>query len=738
VTSAPPGGENDPVLAALMRLAQADFSVRVPRTYRGDRDDTLAYLLNLMAEELSRLVHELTEHRTRLEAAVEEFAETLAQHAAGNFAARARRLDDGSPLDVLAFIINNSGGEVGRLFEERNRAYEALRHARETEATNRAKSQFLANVSHELRTPLTLIVGPLRAALGRAGGALPEGARQDLEVALRNASRLAIMVNDLLDFTKVEAGKLEVRWQAFDLAAAAADVVRDVGPLARARRIALSFEARAVPAEAVADRRMFDKIVMNLVGNALKFTRPGGRVDVSLAGEGASVVLRVADTGIGIAPEHVARVFERFQQVDSSYTRQFEGTGLGLALVREFATALGGEASVESEAGVGSTFAVRLPLRLDRDQVLPAELEAAAGDDACRLNVDALAPPPDAPPPDAPPAAVAPPGPRPYVLLAEDNADMRRYVAAVLGREFEVRAVADGQLAVEAIAERTPDVVLSDVMMPRLSGFDVVRHVKGDSRLANVPVLLLTARAGSGEATEGLDAGADDYLPKPFSPHELVARVRAAARLHATTKQLALTLDELQVTKRQLAQVGRASYASKLLGRFGRRLRDELDSAEGRERLRRTADELLELERLVEPPPRRPFDLFAALEAAFAPRPVRRAPSARGELPLAGDRDRFVAALALLLGRLETGDGPVDLRGVADGDRTDVVAALGGPPAEGEVARFSPALRDDDVSLDLDSLRAAAAHLCLLAHGVEAGVETAGDERRLRLKLLYA
>ncbi|HEU4409864.1 MAG TPA: ATP-binding protein [Polyangiaceae bacterium] len=769
----PTGLEGDPVLSALMRLAQADFSVRVPRTFRGDRDDTLAYLLNLMAEELSRLVDALTEHRAQLEAAVEEFAETLLRHAAGDFSARAKRLDDGSPLDVLAFVINNSGGEVGRLFEERNRAYEDLRQARETEATNRAKSQFLANVSHELRTPLTLILGPLRAALQRPAD-LPEPLRDDLAIALRNASRLALMVNDLLDFTKVEAGKLEVRWQMVDLGGIVRDVVRDVGPLARARRIALSCRVDgALPDAAVSDRRMVEKIVMNLVGNALKFTRAGGRVDVSLAAEGGRVALRVADTGIGIAREHVERVFERFQQVDSSYTRQFEGTGLGLALVKEFAVALGGEVSVESEVDAGSTFTVRLPLRVDRDQVLPGDLAALAASDVRQLGVDALPPAPELEPPQAHPpppgpgpasgpavgpvsgpavgpasgprsagapaptaAPALPARPRPYVLLAEDNADMRRYVASVLGREFEVRAVADGQYAIEAIAERVPDVVVSDVMMPRLSGFDVVRHVKGDPRLANVPVLLLTARAGSGEVTEGLDAGADDYLPKPFSPHELVARVRAAARLHATGKQLALTLDELQITKRQLARVDKASYAARLLGHVGRRLRDELASGAAPERVAQTAAELTELERLIEPPPRHRFDLLEALGAAFAPRQVRA--EAAIDLALDGERDRFVGALGLLLGRLEgCGAGPVALRVRSDDDRTEIVASIGGVGSPDEApGRFSPSLLDE-ASLDLDALRAATAHVCLLNHGVDAELEADAGGCRLRLRLLF-
>ena len=527
----PPPPEDDALIQALMRLAQADFTARAPRSFKGDRDDTVAYLVNTMSEELSRTMSELKGHHDTLETAVRTFADVLSAHAAGDFSAAAPRSNDGSLLDVLAFIINNTGEETGRLFQERNLAYDELRHAKETEAINKARAALLANVSHELRTPLTLILSPLQSVMTRDRDALPERSRADLEVVLRNARRLARMVNDILDFNKAEEGKLEVRWQHVSLGALVRDVLQDVAPVAAARGIALRSAIPEDLPDAVTDARMFEKIVMNYVGNALKFTPAGGEVEVALSVDGGGVTLRVRDTGIGIAEEDLGRVFERFQQVDSSYARRHEGTGLGLALVRELARAMGGEVGARSRPGHGSTFWARLPRR-HLDDVLPAygvepipadprtlDITYAGAEDEIRCA----------------PAEAA----LPYVLLAEDNADMRRHVVSVLVGAFDVRAVSDGQRALEVLEERAPDVIVSDVMMPRVDGFELVRRVKADPRFAAVPVVLLTARAGSESVAEGLDVGADDYLAKPFSPRELLARVRAAARLREATRRAA-------------------------------------------------------------------------------------------------------------------------------------------------------------------------------------------------------
>lgn len=513
-------------------------------------------------------------HDESLEAAVRMFAEVLSAHAAGNFAARAPRTDDGSPLDVLAFIINSTGEETGRLFEERNRAYEELEKAKETEAMNRARSAFLANVSHELRTPLTLILGPLQTLLAREHGALPEGTRAELDVVLRNAWRLARMVNDVLDFTKAEEGKLEVRFQRLNLGALVRDVVRDVEPAARAREISLRCTIAEGFPDTVADRRMFEKIVMNFVSNALKFTPPGGEVEVGLEAGDDDVVLSVRDTGIGIAEQDLERVFERFQQVDSSHTRRHEGSGLGLALVRELARAMGGDAGVESRPGLGSTFRVRIPRRQPGAVLLPDDVDVPSV--GPRMLDVAPASRGEEVVPAASDAGL------PYVLLAEDNPDMRRYVASVLGGEFEIRVVPDGRRALDALAERVPDVILTDVMMPHVDGFELVRRVKADPRLAAVPVVLLTARAGSDAAVEGLDLGADDYLAKPFSPRELLARVRAASRLREANKRLvAAQAEALERARAKEEAEAVAKARSEFLANVSHELRTPMNAVIG-------------------------------------------------------------------------------------------------------------------------------------------------------------
>jgi signal transduction histidine kinase/ActR/RegA family two-component response regulator len=396
------------------------------------------------------------------------------------------------------------------------RAYAAERSRAEALAElDQAKTTFFANVSHELRTPLTLLLAPIGDAL--AGTALPPSARDQLTLALRNGQRLQGLVNDLLEFVSIEAGRTSVVRVATDLAALTAELAGVLRAAAERAGLRLTVDCPPLGRPAHVDRRMWEKIVLNLVANAVKYTFVGG-IDVTLRADGETITLQVADTGVGIPAEELPHLFERFHRVPDSPARSREGTGLGLAMVRELAGLHGGAVTVSSAPGAGSTFTVTLPFGTP---------DAAA---------DGLA----APSPAARGAAVTPwdddlawtapesgTDPGASVLVVDDNADMRAYLTRLLSPHWTVRTATNGQEALERLAAARPDVVLTDVMMPGLDGFGLLQAMRADPATRTVPVVVLTARAGQEAAVEGFEAGVDDYLAKPFESAELVARLRA-------------------------------------------------------------------------------------------------------------------------------------------------------------------------------------------------------------------
>ncbi|MFZ6177461.1 ATP-binding protein [Nannocystis pusilla] len=440
------------------------------------------------------------------------------------------RLSDGTDSYLLTskVPIRDDSGEVTGLLgihvdiTERKRMELELQRAKEAaDAALRAKSEFLTTISHELRTPLALILGPLESLLAGADDLRGEQARSALTRMWRNASRLGRLVDDILDYQKLEAGKLRPTWEPVDVRGLVLDIVLDAEPAAQAAGIdlrhALADDLGVVPL----DRRMFEKILLNLLGNALKFTPAGGTVTVALAGDRGRLRLTVRDTGPGIAPDEHERVFQRFEQLDSSISRKHEGTGLGLAIVREFAAELGGAVELHSALGEGACFVVDLPIDADRlVDLAAAPAPAVAPRGRFDVVVDDVRPEP------------APDLPR--LLVADDNPDMRAYIAAVLGPDYAVELTANGLDALQAARARPPDVILADVMMPEMDGYELVTRLKRDDDLRHVPVVLLSAKASREETARGLDVGADDYLPKPFAAVELRSRVRAALRLHRT------------------------------------------------------------------------------------------------------------------------------------------------------------------------------------------------------------
>jgi signal transduction histidine kinase/CheY-like chemotaxis protein len=438
-------------------------------------------------------------------------------------------------LSLVAAQISAAVGNANAYEEEKKRA-EALAEL------DRAKTAFFSNVSHEFRTPLTLMLGPLQDQLAGARGPLTPEVQQDLEVVHRNAARLLKLVNSLLDFSRIEAGRMQASYEPVDLAtftAELASVFRSA-----IERAGLSFDVRCSPLgqPVYVDRVMWERIVLNLLSNAFKFTFQGG-IEVSLRLEDGAAALRVTDSGVGVPPAEVPRLFERFHRVEGTRARTHEGSGIGLALVQELVKMHGGAIHAESTLGAGTTFTVTVPLgaaHLPRAQVAAGaesvapradQAGARADDVGARAYADEALrwlPEEPAPPSETAVEMTAParaPDGAARIVLADDNADMREYVARVLRERWRVDAVADGAAALAACHAEPADLVLTDVMMPNLDGFGLLRELRADPNTRATPVIMLSARAGEEAKVEGLHAGADDYLIKPFSARELVARV---------------------------------------------------------------------------------------------------------------------------------------------------------------------------------------------------------------------
>jgi signal transduction histidine kinase len=415
-----------------------------------------------------------------------------------------------------------------------------------------AKTAFFSNVSHEFRTPLTLILGPVEDAVTRAAPLEGEALRS----VQRNALRLLRLVNSLLDFSRVEAGRTDARFEATDLAALTAGLAGSFRSLVESAGLDLVVDCPPLPEPVYVGRSHWEKIVLNLVSNAFKFTF-SGTITVRLAAKGEAVELVVSDTGTGIPEREHARIFERFHRVDGARGRSFEGTGIGLALVRELVNEHGGTARVESEVGRGTTFTVTIPTGTAH---LPAPRVAKGGDGP--TDTRAVGPAsyvleasqwvhetPRTPLPPAPRTGE----PERRVLVADDNADVRAYLEHLLSPHWTVQTVADGTAALAAARAAPPDLILTDAMMPGLDGFALLRALRAAPRTRAIPVIVLSARAGEEAVVEGLETGADDYLVKPFSARELLTRVRA--QLDAASKKTS-ALRASETRFRRLAESG--------------------------------------------------------------------------------------------------------------------------------------------------------------------------------------
>ncbi|WNG27705.1 response regulator [Cystobacter fuscus] len=447
-------------------------------------------------------------------------------------------LDEGY-RDFLQLLARQVAADAAR-----TRAYEEeKRRAEQLAELDRAKTTFFSNVSHEFRTPLTLMFGPLEDALSDGEEPLSSRQRERLSLVHRNGARLFKLVNSLLDFSRLEAGRAKVVFQPTELPAFTAELVSHFESAARRAGLLLTVDLQPLPEPVWLDREAWEKVVFNLLSNALKYTFEGS-ITVSLRAEGAEAVLRVRDTGTGIPEQALPHIFERFQRVEGARARSHEGSGIGLALVQELVKLHGGSIHARSAVGEGTTFSVHLPLgtaHLPSGHVLAGEEAGATAARAEPYVAEALgwmrSEADSRPEPSA--TAPAPTGSRARVLVVDDNADMRAYVTGLLHPTFDVEAVGDGVRALESMRARPPDLILSDVMMPRLGGFGLLREVRATESLKTVPFILLSARAGEEASVEGLEAGADDYLVKPFSARELLARVQSHLELARMRREAA-------------------------------------------------------------------------------------------------------------------------------------------------------------------------------------------------------
>ncbi|SPB15494.1 multi-sensor Hybrid histidine Kinase [Caballeronia novacaledonica] len=452
-------------------------------------------------------------------------------------------------------FVNLVAGQIGAAIGYAHAYDEERRRAEALAEIDRAKTTFFSNISHEFRTPLTLMLGPLEELLASPGRVSPEDMRI-VEIMHRNGLRLLKLVNALLDFSRIEAGRIDIHRQPTDIAVFTAELASLFRSAIETAGLRFEIDVGSAPVIANIDRDMWEKIVMNLLSNAFKFTFDGV-IGISLRVNAEhGIELCVRDTGIGIPEPELVRVFERFHRVAGAAGRSMEGSGIGLAMVQELVKLHGGTIRVDSTPGDGACFVVTLPALRDsalaEDDAPHAEASIRARsyvDAAMRWMPDAheqhvVESEEDTPlsvnATDEPAPADARPG---RVLVVDDNADLRDYMRRMLAAAgHDVSVAADGEAALASARTVHPEVIVSDVMMPRLDGFGLLRALREDEALRETPVVLLSARAGEEARVGGLEAGADDYLTKPFAARELLARVASNLRLarlrHATEQKL--------------------------------------------------------------------------------------------------------------------------------------------------------------------------------------------------------
>ncbi|WP_234733894.1 ATP-binding protein [Tellurirhabdus bombi] len=442
---------------------------------------------------------------------------------------------------LLGNTFNTAFSNVYAYQEEQKRA-EALA------AIDRAKTTFFSNISHEFRTPLTLMLGPLEELL-RDRNLPASGFQEPIETTHRNALRLLKLVNNLLDFSRIEAGRVQALYRPTDLVKLTIDLASSFRSLIEKAGLAFVVDCHLLNATVYVDASMWEKIVLNLISNAFKYTLEG-RIHVQLTPEEGMAVLRVSDTGVGIPESELPHMFERFHRVENAGGRTHEGTGIGLSLVNELVLLHHGTIDVTSVEGAGSTFTVRIPLgnsHLPTNQILEDEAndgitslaDAFLKEAGTMLSGDIEANQ------DTPTLSDGEADKSTRILIVDDNADMRTYLNRLLEPYFTIQTAANGADALQQVAIHKPQLILSDMMMPVMDGKELLHRIKMNPTTAHIPLIFLSARAGQEARIDGLEAGADDYLVKPFSGAELLSKVRGQVNLAQTRRQAETRLRNL-------------------------------------------------------------------------------------------------------------------------------------------------------------------------------------------------
>ena len=414
-----------------------------------------------------------------------------------------------------------------------------------------AQNRFFTNISHEFRTPLTLILGPSKQILEQTKN---DKVREEVNLIYRNAKKLNMLANQLLDISRIEAGQMKLRTIEQDLLPVIKRIIYSFQSFAERKNILLNFDYDQEEIILYVDEDKIDKILSNILSNALKFTPNGGSVKVNVCIKGKAVEISISDNGIGIPREQLDKIFDRFYQVDNKLSKEYEGTGVGLALTKELVELYKGKIIVESEEGKGSVFKVILPLGKEHllmeeivkdiqkrivegkeDNIYTSLTDDFVLNNNSRNNIDTTES-----------------TNKPLLLIIEDNSDVREYIIDILGEYYEIVEASNGEEGIKQSLNEIPDLIISDIMMPKVDGIKLCQTLKTDSRTSHIPIILLTAKSTLNDKIEGLQTGADDYIMKPFEAEELKARIKnlleQRKRIHEHFQKYEVFVEEDKLT----------------------------------------------------------------------------------------------------------------------------------------------------------------------------------------------